>query len=160
MGELTEALRWITGMLTAEKITYQIVGGLAARGYGATRPIHDIDLFISESGLSRLYKRVEQHVLKPPERRQNEHFDLTRMVIEYKGQDIDIGVVEGAMIFSTEQGRWVPRMVALDDYTVLSIEGVTVPVIPLSRLLAYKRILGRDVDLQDIQETSRSRNTR
>jgi hypothetical protein len=44
------------------------------------------------------------------------------------------------------------------DSCLLKVEGVDVPVIPLKRLIEYKKILARDVDLEDIRGIRESRS--
>ncbi|OQK59514.1 hypothetical protein XM79_u0117 [Vibrio vulnificus] len=48
------ALNWLKGLLEAESIEYQIVGGLAATIHGGSREIADIDLYIKNSDANKI----------------------------------------------------------------------------------------------------------
>ena len=43
--KIGQALNWIVSLLNHHNIPHQIVGGLAAKAYGAQRPLVDIDLY-------------------------------------------------------------------------------------------------------------------
>jgi hypothetical protein len=152
MSKISNALRWITNILQEERIPHQVVGGLAARAHGAKRPVLDIDYYIPESGLPKLLLRVEAYITRYPERYVSDLFDVILMVLEFEGQVIELCVAEGAKIFCSEERRWVPEKIDFSDSIKMEVEGVAVPVIPRKRLIRYKRILSRAVDLQDIEE--------
>src|SRR6266702_7492002 len=43
--KIGQALRWVVSLLTRYEIPYQICGGMAAKAYGVTRPLVDIDFY-------------------------------------------------------------------------------------------------------------------
>ena len=98
MSKILNALRWITNILDEEGIPYQVVGGLAARAYGAMRPIIDIDFYIPESELSKLLPRVDKYVIRHPQRYISDLFDVIFMALEFEGQEIELSIAEGAKI--------------------------------------------------------------
>jgi hypothetical protein len=53
--KIGQALSWIVSLLNQYIIPYQICGGMAAKAYGATRPLVDIDLYpsLQDSHISR-----------------------------------------------------------------------------------------------------------
>jgi hypothetical protein len=44
--KISQALNWIVSLLNRHHIPYQIVGGLAAKAYGARRALVDIDMYV------------------------------------------------------------------------------------------------------------------
>ena len=49
-----DALKWITPVLEQHNISYRVTGGVAARIHGATRPLWDIDIDMSDADLDKL----------------------------------------------------------------------------------------------------------
>ncbi len=157
MIRLSDALRWITRLFEEEGIPYQVVGGVAARAYGSKRPVLDIDIYIPEAGLFRLLPRVRTHLTRPPARYKSDLFDVNLTVLNYGDREIELCTAEGARLFDSKMNRWVPHTIHFNESTRRPVEGVPVPLIPLGRLIEYKNLLGRPVDLQDIEEMSAGR---
>ena len=156
MTTIKEALLWITDILDRAEVPYQIVGGLAAHAYGGSRPLYDIDMYIPEAGLSKILAQIEPFFVRAPSHFVNESWDITFMAMDYKGQRIEIGIAEGTKIFDPQLNQWIDEDIKFDESQRRSIEGIDVWVMPKSKLLAYKRRLARDVDVQDIAELERA----
>ncbi len=75
MDKAKRAFRWIVGILNEEAIPFVFGGGIAARSYGATRPLFDIDLDVPEGRLPDLLPKVQKYVESGPQRFQDETFD-------------------------------------------------------------------------------------
>ncbi len=146
------ALRWISGVLEAASIPYQVVGGLAARAYGATRPLADIDLYVPSGRLEEVAPSVEAHVTFGPGRVVSDEWDLTFMALEYEGQVVELGGADSIWIYDQQAHEWAEQPVDFSTSERREVCGVTVPVMPRAQLIAYKQRLARDVDLQDIDE--------
>lgn len=149
------ALRWIAGVLERHGVPFQVVGGVAARAYGATRPVADIDLYIPAAKLRTVVEAVSPHVTRPPARHRGAHWDLVFVRLEYAGQVIELGVADDAKYWDVQAGRWREAAVEFEAADVREVFGVRVPVMPRERLLLYKRRLGRPVDRADVEQMAR-----
>lgn len=56
---VSDALAWITTIFEELEVQYVVSGGLAARIHGATRPLWDIDIDVSDEDLARLAAHPE-----------------------------------------------------------------------------------------------------
>jgi hypothetical protein len=65
-SKIENALRWIIDILYAQKVQYQLAGGLAARLYGAERPLNDIDIDVYEEDFEKILPFVREYVVYGP----------------------------------------------------------------------------------------------
>lgn len=152
MDTAKAALIWITDILKKLNVPFQITGGLAARAYGATRPLVDIDVDIPEEAFNRVKKEVVEFIVFGPERYKDAHWDLLLITVDYKGQAIDLAGAYTAKMFNKQTGDWLSIITNFSTVQVRNVLGIEMPVIAINELLAYKKIIRRDVDLIDIQE--------
>ena len=154
------ALRWIVSILDRNRVSYQVVGGLAAMAHGGTRPLNDIDLYAPLSGQSRLLADVRECTVWGPERYRDDVWDLVFMKIDFDGVRIEIGdTTSGPRYFDARHRCWTAQRVDFRRSRTMEVLGVPVNVMPLGDLLDYKRALSRPVDRQDIEELTRSRES-
>jgi hypothetical protein len=147
-----EALRWISGVFARTGARYQAVGGLAARAYGATRPIIDLDFYVRAEDLPRVLAMADDSCVWGPEIFKDENWDLTFAKLEKHGVQIELAEAEGARYYSPSMGRWMDQGVAFDDSEQHMVLGVEIEVMPKGQLIAYKRALSRPVDKLDVNE--------
>ena len=133
------SLDWIINKLSG--IDYQITGGLAANLYGSGREVYDIDIEVSDLDVWRLGFLCEDYIVYGPSRYVDEHFDLLLMTLDYGGQLIDVCGIDSMSIRGERQEIDLGSSVEVDGYRVVG----------LGDLIAYKKLLGRDVDLIDIR---------
>ena len=133
------SLDWIINKLSG--IDYQITGGLAANLYGSGREVYDIDIEVSDLDVWRLGFLCEEYIVYGPERYVDEHFDLLLMTLDYGGQLIDVCGIDSMSIRGESQEIDLGSAVEVDGYRVVG----------LGDLIAYKKLLCRDVDLIDIR---------
>ncbi|QIA64929.1 MazG-related protein [Vibrio astriarenae] len=149
--KVRDALLWLKDILEKNQIEYQIVGGFAAFLHGGSREIADIDLYINKSDAEKLLPNVVDFISKPLTHYVEGGWDLEYLQLIYRTQKIEIGLTPGTRIQSTD-GVWFELETDFNTSVARTYKGIEVSVIPVDKLLEYKRILGREVDLIDIVE--------
>lgn len=145
-------LIWITNILKKYQIPFQITGGLAARAYGATRPIADIDIDIPNDKFEIIKNEVARFITYGPAPFKSDKWDLLLMTLNYNGQEIDLSGVNQTKIFNEETNSWVELLADLSSAVICNVLELQLPVISKHSLIAYKRILVRPEDITDINE--------
>ena len=150
LGSSEEALRFIVGLLTERCIPFVVSGGLAARLYGCTRPLYDIDIDIPGQRFADLAPTVAPYLVRPWGPFRDEHFDLLLATLDYGGQPIDLTAGDSVRLFDGAAGIWrrYPTDFSAIEYRTLF--GLTLPVQARASLMEYKRYLARPVDLEDL----------
>lgn len=139
--KVLNGLNWVIGILKSNNIQYQVTGGVAASFYGSTREIYDIDIEMSNKDVLKVFELCREYVTFRPSRYINENFNLFLMTLEYEGQLIDLCGTENMRIKGEHQDVDLDQSVVIDGIYVVSKEN----------LIKYKKLLGRDVDLMDIE---------
>lgn len=150
MKDSVTALRWAVELLRKLNVPFQITGGLAARVYGCPRQLYDIDFSIPEEDFPVVEASVRPYVIWGPAHYQDDHWELLLMTVRYAEQEIDFGGAFQTRIFDPRKGVWVPFAENFSTAERRIVFGVEVPVICKEDLIAYKRILNRDVDREDV----------
>jgi gamma-glutamylcyclotransferase (GGCT)/AIG2-like uncharacterized protein YtfP len=127
------------------------VGGLAARAWGATRDLVDLDFYVPCAALPALSRTLSSRVPEPVRVRAPD-WDVTVLHLEIEGCPVDLGAAEDARWREARTGTWHAAAVDWRRAEAREVLGVMVPVMPLDDLLGYKRALGRDVDAVDLYE--------
>jgi hypothetical protein len=151
MKNTENAFKWIVGILQKNKIPYQLSGGFAARIYGSNRPLYDIDIEIPDKYFDKLLPYVRDYLVYGPQRYLDETFDLFLMTLKYKGQKIDISGCETDRLFNHQTKQWEFCDTKINDVVEKELYGLTVPVIKLPDLVAYKEKIRRSTDLEDVK---------
>ena len=149
------ALNWIVSLLNRHNIPYQIVGGLAAKAYGATRPLVDIDIYAPMEQVRPVLDEMRPYITREPLPHHSESWDLIYMALEYHDISIEIGDTStNPRFYNRRDGRWEPQPITFASSTIMTLYGTQVCLMPRDELLAYKAMLQREVDYQDIEEIS------
>ncbi|EOX4464617.1 MazG-related protein [Vibrio alginolyticus] len=150
------ALNWLKGLLESENIEYQIVGGLAATIHGGNREVADIDLYIENSDANKILALVSQYISKPLNHYSECGWDLEYFQLIYRDQKIEIGLAQHTKIQPSVDGSWHQLEIDFSKSVTKAYQGIELQVIPVHTLVEYKRILGREVDLIDVQQLTSS----
>ena len=155
------ALAWIVEVLERHSVPYQVVGGLAARAYGATRPILDIDLYVPFDLAGAALEEIYPHVYWGPKYYVDDCWDLTYLKADSRGQKVELGDSSSEpKFFDKGAGRWVLQRVDYGASVRVELFGVRAAVMPDEELVRYKLALGREVDLVDAEQIARYRKAR
>lgn len=149
MRNTKKALVWITNILQKYDIPFQITGGLAVRIYGSARKLADIDIDIPEEGFKKIQDDVSPYIIFGPGKYKNKHWDLFLMTLNYNGQEIDLCGTNKTKMYNMKDKVWVKQNIDLSKSTHTNIYGLYLPIVSRDELLAYKKIVARDVDLLD-----------
>jgi hypothetical protein len=158
MADDSEALGWIVAVLLRAGVPFHVVGGLAARAYGATRSLVDLDFYIPTSRLDDVAGATAAYVTRFPSPHLDDCWDLTFMKLHYLGQPIEIGGADGARYFDRQASLWREAGIRFDASVERTILGIRLPVMPLGQLIEYKQRLDRDVDRLDVAEIEREKS--
>lgn len=151
------ALTWITAILKKYKIPFQIAGGFAARAYGSTRPLEDIDIDIPDDKFAVIQQEISQYTIYGPSRYKDERWDILLQRLDYNGQYIDLSGADSTKILNQETGEWQIIVTEFQNVQIINISGLDLPIIRSEDLIAYKSIVAREVDLIDIVEITKSK---
>lgn len=152
-GKIGRALSWIVSLLKRYEIHYQIVGGLAAKAYGATRPLVDIDIYAPFEKVEAALEEMRPYIKREPSPWLSESWDLVFMALEYEDIWIEIGDTSATpRFFNRRDKRWEEQVIHYEKSVVMELYGVEVALMSKDELLEYKAMLMREVDYADIGE--------
>ena len=146
----SEALAWLVELFRDRGVRYAAAGGLAARAWGARRPLVDLDIYVRGEDLERLEADLAPYVVQPLARLLNDHWDLSLIRLQYAGVPVELSVCEGAKYREASTGEWHTACPQLDDCPERQVFGVPVSVLDLEHLVEYKRRVDRAVDRADV----------
>ena len=106
MESAKEAFAWIINVLKKHDIKFQISGGLAAKAYGCSRPLHDIDIEMPDESFNVIIDDVKEFIVFGPKRNITNSFDVQMLRLNYKGQQIDLTGTDEKM-FDKDEGEWI-----------------------------------------------------
>ncbi|GHO46541.1 hypothetical protein [Ktedonospora formicarum] len=153
--KIGQALKWITGILKQHKVPYQIVGGLAAKEYGATRPLVDIDIYapLDTEKVRVALAELQPYIIRQALPHRSDSWDLVYLALDYQNIYIEIGDTStNPRFYNRIDQRWESQNIDFTHSVELELYGVKVDVMPRAELIRYKTMLDREVDHQDIKE--------
>jgi hypothetical protein len=151
-----EVLAWLSDLFRDRGVEYAAAGGLAARAWGATRPLVDLDFFVHADDLDRLEADLEPYVARPLTALTDDHWDLTFLRLEYSGIPLELCVAEGARYREAATGEWHDACPSFSGCPEREVLGVKVRIMDRDDLLEYKRRVDRAVDRADVAAIERA----
>ena len=146
------ALVWIVEILDKNNIPYKIGGGFAAHIYGSPRKINDVDISLSGKYFPSIISEVSDYIIAGPKHYLNEKWDCDTLSINYLGQDIDITDVDTLKMSDLEKNKWIKvKEIRLFDAIKIEINGINVSIMDPRDLITYKKELGGEHQLIDIE---------
>ena len=137
-------------LLEMNRIPFIAIGGLASIAWGARRPLVDIDIQVKYSDLLAVKELFAEYLRVDIRHYVTEKWDIKQMVLAIDGIGVDICAAEDFYVVKDGKRYLVDN--SLDAPILKDIEGIRVPVLPKDRLMAYKRLIGRIVDLEDLAQ--------
>ncbi len=107
MRNSKKALKWIISLFEKNKIQYQIAGGLAAKAYGATRELADIDFYVSGMDFHKACQLSKDFLTWGPEVWKSKEWDCEFVKIMYQGQKIEIGNSDKTKRYDNQERKWI-----------------------------------------------------
>ena len=135
-------------------VPFVATGGLAGNLHGSAWPLHDLDFDVVGSALPALASRFHDAVVLGPAPFRDEEFALELLTLELDGVGVDFSAAESVVLVAPD-GRAVPWPTRLHAADQRSLAGRPIPVMPLADLIAYKRIIGRERDVEDLEAVRR-----
>ena len=151
-----EAMAWLADLFRDQDVRYAAAGGLAARSWGATRPLVDLDCFVNGEDLGRIETDLAPYVVRPLTKLTDDHWDLSFMRLEYAGIPLELSVAEGARYREAATGEWhdaCPTFSACPERELLSVK---LRIMDRDDLVEYKRRVDRAVDRADVTAIERA----
>ncbi|PZS11151.1 MAG: hypothetical protein DLM55_02530 [Acidimicrobiales bacterium] len=147
------ALAWIVGALERHGTPYQVIGGLAARAWGGSREVVDIDLYVPLDQARQLLIDIEKHIVWGPQYYYSKSWDLTFAKVDFGTQRIELAdSASNPRFFNILEDRWEDQAINYCSSLRRGIFGVECNVMPKDELIQYKRALDRPVDRIDVAE--------
>jgi hypothetical protein len=143
------AVRRLLGILDEAGACYQFTGGFAGNLHGSRWPLHDLDVDVARGDLPRLAELLRPYTTRPLGRYVDDEFELWLLRAEVEGVAIDVSQAEEA--YARVGGRRVPLGTRLELRQRLPVLDLEVWVQPLGELIAYKELLGRSADVDDLR---------
>jgi hypothetical protein len=155
MKNTAEALKWIVGILEKHSIAFRISGGFAAKAYGSSRELADIDIGMKENHFPEIIEEIKEYIISGPELYKDEEWDLFAATLSYQGQEIDLYPISELKFFNKKENQWEDLKHTFSDIVFKEMYGVRVPLISKLNLIEYKNKLKREVDITDVKEMAK-----
>jgi len=150
MRNTEKALKWIVKILRKHNAPFQISGGFAAKLYGSKRDLADIDIEVSQKHFKQIVPEIKPYIFFGPDWFHDKNWTLFYAKLKYEDQKIDFCEGETLKIIDDKTGKVVIDGIDFSECEMKEAFGIKIPVMPKEKLIAYKKVLDRDVDRADV----------
>jgi len=156
----TEQFAVLTEILEAmnrAQLPFQATGGLAGNLHGSVWPLHDLDFDVAPPLLSRMATEFRAQVVYGPAPFRDEEFALDLLTLRFGSVEVDLSDAASIRLLNArgEEQSWPTDLSAV---VWRPLGEHRVPAMPLPQLLAYKRAIGREADVADLEALMRGRH--
>lgn len=151
MEKQEQTFRWIVGILQSRRIPFEITGGLAAKAFGSSRTVNDIDIDIAKKDFPRIKGEVLPYIVFGPGQYKDERWSCYLLELDFNGIGIDITALKEVYIRDARTGKWEHRPADLSRAEIKEIYGMSVPVMNKDDLISYKSMLTGEHQKVDIE---------
>lgn len=144
-----DALSILLACLDDAGVWYRASGGLAGNIHGARWPLHDIDIDVRGAEWPRVLTALGDFIDMPPRHYEDDEFRLVMANATIEGIHVDISQLEEA--YGRQGGRWVAFPADPSRREQCAWSDFAIWAIPLDDLIAYKTLIGRTADLQELR---------
>lgn len=151
MKSINRALLQLVDALTAERVPYMVIGGVAFTRWGSYRATYDVDVAIrvEEDDKDRIVERLNR-TFQFRAKHTAEFFEQTRVLLLKNDAGVGLDV-----LFTLLPYEWNAIERAVD----VIVEGRSVKFCTAEDLILYKVISPRPVDQSDIRQVLRQRGS-
>lgn len=142
------ALRELIDVMEEHQINFVVIGGLAAIAWGARRDLADIDIQVGRDDFAKVAEVFVDKIVQAPRHYETEKWDINQMIVRLHGVDVDICQAEDFYVKKDGASHAVANTVG--NAPVLKVDDLEISVLPLDDLVAYKRLISRPVDQDDL----------
>jgi hypothetical protein len=144
-------LKQVVDLLQENNIVFQISGGLAAIAYGSERPLCDIDIIVDKDDIAKAQKLFKEHIVEDFRKYEDEHMEIWGLSLEINNVDVDITQAQEAY-YKNKKGIKTKFGSDLSKVVLMTVEGIQLPIESKEDVIAYKKAMARDVDLEDLEQ--------
>lgn len=145
-----EALAVVLDVLDRHGVAHQIGGGLAARAWGATRPLVDLDLWVPFPAAAAALEELQPRAVVPEGRSPQSQWDASLIVHELVGCRVELLDATSSPRYRTADGGWEALDIRFDASVELPVLGRRASIMPRAQLAEVKRRMDREVDRLDL----------
>ena len=134
--------RWIEGNLLDHDIPFVVIGGVAVKFYCPARETSDIDLFVGSdpATIARLVAAIPKLAADP---------DAKAKLLDWRVGHFTVEQPHQIDVLSFAPGLEIDEAVRTSE--MVEIEGVPIPILSLTLLIAHKLAVNEFKDLEDVR---------